>query len=394
MENNDIDKIFKEGLEQTLSNQYDENNWKALEERLGKKNNSRKILFFSLFASTVAACLLIVFVLNKNNPMINNSMENIVAKNHQIDSIIEEVQNELIIDTPASALANNNKVSTFDYTKPIRLPIPREEYALDSLKTSNQYSDENIKDENLSSYVTNTIRNNETNVTDTSSMVEILLPEMHTNIEDVPNESTLQGVDENKTRLKGSFTILAALDLTEVQGAGRQKVSEHIGVLYTHPLTKRLSMSSGVLYSRKKYESPYSFYRPEKPYVGSHPPTTVSAVCDVVSLPILVNYKIFHAKSYSITASSGLSSYFMTKEDYNFNYDGEGYEPYISNYTIKGKNQHYFGVADISVSFDRKINNKWSLGIRPFVQLPLTGIGYGRTNLQSKGVAVSFGIAP
>lgn len=26
------------------------------------------------------------------------------------------------------------------------------------------------------------------------------------------------------------------------------------------------------------------------------------------------------------------------------------------------------------------------------MQIPLTGIGYGRTNLQSRGVAVSFGI--
>jgi hypothetical protein len=111
-------------------------------------------------------------------------------------------------------------------------------------------------------------------------------------------------------------------------------------------------MSTGALYSRKKYESPYSFYKPENPYKGSHTPTDVSAVCDVLSVPILVNHKIFQAKSYTITASTGLSSYIMLKEKYDFTYTGEGYKSYNTSYTLNGKNQHYFGVADFSVSFD------------------------------------------
>lgn len=111
-------------------------------------------------------------------------------------------------------------------------------------------------------------------------------------------------------------------------------------------------MSTGALYSRKKYESPYSFYKPKNPYKGSHTPKDVSAVCDVLSVPILVNHKIFQAKSYTITASRGLSSYIMLKEKYDFTYTGEGYKSYNTSYTLKGKNQHYFGVADFSVSFD------------------------------------------
>ncbi|WP_262713894.1 hypothetical protein [Sphingobacterium cavernae] len=42
----------------------------------------------------------------------------------------------------------------------------------------------------------------------------------------------------------------------------------------------------------------------------------------------------------------------MLKEKYDFTYTGEGYKSYNTSYTLKGKNQHYFGVADFSVSFD------------------------------------------
>lgn len=92
-----------------------------------------------------------------------------------------------------------------------------------------------------------------------------------------------------------------------------------------------------------------------------------------------------------------MSSYFMLRERYNFEYTGNGdyyssYNQPYGSYEVKGENKHIMGIADFSISAEKKISDKINIGIRPFLKVPLTGIGYGRTKLESKGLAVTLGL--
>lgn len=187
---------------------------------------------------------------------------------------------------------------------------------------------------------------------------------------------------------RNSFALVAAPDLTSVQGAGSARLSTNLGLLYTYSMNKRWSASAGLLYARKNYTSPYSFYKPDIPNTSSYRPTDVRALCQVLSVPIGINFTALQKKNHTLQLNAGASTYFMLNEKYSMKYtNGNTHE-----YEFTGENQHYFGVADLSLTYLRRVNSHYSLGIRPFVQLPLQGIGYGNIPLQSQGLALIIGL--
>jgi len=93
-----------------------------------------------------------------------------------------------------------------------------------------------------------------------------------------------------------------------------------------------------------------------------------------------------------MSINTGISSYIMLNEKYK-QIDNEGAgAPKISVREIVNRNQHVFGVANLSISFNRKVSSNFNIGIQPFLKLPLTGLGEYGTRLRSAGVAVSLNI--
>ncbi|MNL09388.1 hypothetical protein D3C87_1301480 [compost metagenome] len=123
-------------------------------------------------------------------------------------------------------------------------------------------------------------------------------------------------------------------------------------------------------------------------------PSMVNAECDVIDIPLTANYTVLKNKKIKFNVSAGLSSYFMLKEKYTFEYGGSGNSENKRSavYEISGENQHIFGVADFSISLEKKVSDKINVGIKPFLKMPLTGIGYGRVDLESKGIALMVGV--
>ncbi len=161
-------------------------------------------------------------------------------------------------------------------------------------------------------------------------------------------------------------------------------------------MAKGLNVSVGATYAKKNYKSAYKFYTPSNPPELTQLPSNVSAVCDVIDVPLTASYTVLKSKKVKFNVSAGLSSYFMLKEKYTFDYAGGG--SYDGNqksavYEVSGENQHIFGVADFSISIEKKVNDKINVGVKPFVKLPLTGIGYGNVDLESKGVAFTLGVS-
>lgn len=219
------------------------------------------------------------------------------------------------------------------------------------------------------------------NTVESLSLPEIPVPSYAQPLEKLPRVHTPKP-------FRSSLALVAAPDLTSVQGAGTARFSTNVGLLYTYTFHKRWSASTGVLYARKNYASPYSFYQPDTPL--AYTPTDVRAVCQVLAVPLAINYTAWEKKNQSLQLTAGASTYFMLSEKYSMNYANN----YSHDYEFKGKNQHYFGVADLSFTYLRRVNKQYSLGIRPFVQLPLQGIGYGNIPLQSQGVALIIGLNP
>lgn len=179
----------------------------------------------------------------------------------------------------------------------------------------------------------------------------------------------------------------AAPDLTTVQQSGSSSLSGGVGLEASVFLTKKLSLTTGAAYAKKVYDSDFSMYNPNTAYVFSSEPTRVSANCDVIDIPINVNYKLYENYKSAITISTGLSSYLMLKEKYSYSYRDGKQGP--KSYQVSNQNQHYLGIANIGIEFQHKINGKLSLSAKPFMKIPLTDIGYGNARLSSTGISLT-----
>ncbi len=186
------------------------------------------------------------------------------------------------------------------------------------------------------------------------------------------------------------LSAMAAPDISSVPSGKSAKVSSNVGMLATYALGSKFSVTSGAVYAKKYYNSAGSYESAN--YPGTTADWEVKADCNVLDIPLNVNYKLMNKKKLSVSVNTGLSSYFMLKEKYQYVTDRPGQAEQVSNVEIDNQNQHIFGIANVSVSFDHKISDNLSVGVQPFAKLPLTGIGNNDVNLRSTGVSFSLNI--
>ncbi|RQO65284.1 hypothetical protein DBR43_31040 [Pedobacter sp. KBW06] len=179
-----------------------------------------------------------------------------------------------------------------------------------------------------------------------------------------------------------TLSIMAAPDISGTGANVSPKVSTNIGLLLTYPLSKKISLSTGVIYAKKLYNSA----GPAAINNGyGNQSWEVNADCRVLDIPLNVNYQVFKRKKLAISVNTGLSSYLMLNERYDLR---SGPDHNRSTLEISNENQHIFGITNLSLSLEQKVNSSLSIGIQPFVKLPLRGVGNYDVRLNSTGVSV------
>lgn len=388
MEKNKIDELFKKGLSDPKLD-FDEDHWQDMQSQLEIKSGKKKVRRLLILAITSAAAVAAAFFIidtnslnlekNDHSDIVNNDNPTTQEKStneHGIEDQMLQDQSELLFTEAAiKSLPSNDDLNTWrrtafievvDSENDIILPASYTEVAIPIIKPMTR-STEHFKP---------------SKETFTSITFEPTLP--------IPNQ-----YERNVPRdARSVLSVLAGPDLSSVKGSNQSSVSENVGLLYSYPVINRLSISLGATYAKKNYKSDYSLYSPANPPVLTQTPSMVNAECDVIDIPLTANYTVLQNKKIKFNVSAGLSSYFMLKEKYTFEYAGAGGLENKQNtvYEINGENQHIFGVADFSISLEKKVNDKINVGIKPFIKMPLTGIGYGRVDLESKGIALMVGV--
>ncbi|MBC6108947.1 hypothetical protein ACFOG5_13540 [Pedobacter fastidiosus] len=379
-EGRDIDKLFKDGLENP-DLPFNDLDWDNLEEKLHPKQKRRiiPIIWFAAVAG-IAAMLLVVFLFVKLDER-NTYTKAIVKGSIKKDSNL--IENNKVNRTTKDLLDNKDK-GLVAINKSVIDSGNNKEFHTYKIKTITDVFGKLIVEQKVNANIL-------ANVNYDLSLNSSIIPVQYKTEELIKSpgrtklDKAFSPVFKSKPRLV--LSILAAPDLTSVQSSGKSALSGSFGAELTLFLTKRLSITSGAAYAKKIYDSDFSLYRPNSTYVFNVNPTNVHANCDVIDIPLNVNYKVFDNNRNSITVSTGLSSYLMLKEKYSYTY-GEAYQKPL-DYEVKNQNQHYLGIANVGVEFQHKINNNLSISARPFMKIPLTDIGYGNSKLSSTGVAVS-----
>jgi hypothetical protein len=182
-----------------------------------------------------------------------------------------------------------------------------------------------------------------------------------------------------------ALSFVASPDVNSVKGFSQNKVGTNAGLLLTVGVARKWSVTTGAIYADKPYLTDFANYATT--YKFSTNPQSVSASCVVLDIPINVGYQVYNKGVNKFSLGTGLSSYFMLRENYTFNYAG-GYPGGPATYNVRNRNQHIMGVLNLNATYQREISSKFGVAVQPYYKIPLTGIGVGQVNLKSAGVAV------
>jgi len=194
---------------------------------------------------------------------------------------------------------------------------------------------------------------------------------------------------------KFALSVFVAPDINGVNKiANGGQTGSNFGLQFSMQLSRKLSISSGAFYAVKPYQTNTGNYTPstqgwwKTKFGTTGKPDNVAANCEVLDIPLNINYQLFRKAGNSLSVGSGLSSYFMLRETYHFTFD----DPSINStkFEINNRNQHLLGVVNLNATYERKVNSRIGLLIQPYLKLPVSKIGFGQVDLQSAGVAVGL----
>ena len=361
---NEIDELFKRSLAEP-DIPFNELHWEKMEDKLNAARSRRLVPIWLKTAGGIAAAVLIVllFVLPEKQNIIQEHKITKQSGNQQHPSVLHpasEIDSTLTAKVVVVARNAGKRLRSTDESGS-GVQLPQLVSPLAPVQLAEQFA---------------------SIIIDTTHLVT-RLPAQTSTFTKKQVESIV------KTGSPFVLSIIAAPDISSSPRNLGAKLSKNIGVLGSYAVSKRLSFTTGVVYAIKRYD-----YGGES--IGSYGKFSkswkIDADCRVLDIPLNVNYQLFSKGNNAISINTGISSYIMLNEKYK-QIDNEGAgAPKISVSEIVNRNQHVFGVANLSISFNRKVSSNLNIGIQPFLKLPLTGLGEYDTRLRSAGVAVSLNI--
>lgn len=162
-----------------------------------------------------------------------------------------------------------------------------------------------------------------------------------------------------------------------------------LGAGLDYAISNRLYVQSGLIWSRKVYKTAGDEYTaPADFWYYNASPEYALGQCAVMEIPINLRYDIITKPKHKIFISSGLSSYVMLSEDYEFFYKENYYQPTM--YSIQNSGTHFMSIFNVSFGVEYWLNPELAVQAEPLARIPLEGIGYGKVNLLTKGLNISF----
>jgi len=221
--------------------------------------------------------------------------------------------------------------------------------------------------------------------TDTSSIMENVLSE-----QPIKNSTDSLLSKNKKAKNTFSFAITAGMDATTVKFRYADKANASGGIMIGYHLNNNWSIHTGGLYTRKNYKMDGSdFKAPAGSWVANYKLETVDGFCNMWEIPLLLRYTFDSKTKTSAFVSSGLSSYLMTRENYNYFYYYNG-NPVRRNANYPNGKTHMFSIWKLSGGWVRNTGKNSSFIVEPFANIPLSGLGFGSVRLSSFGVNFSY----
>lgn len=184
-----------------------------------------------------------------------------------------------------------------------------------------------------------------------------------------------------------ALSVIGSSEFNRAGSAQQTSAGYNFGLIFSVEPIKKFTISTGVSYSSKPYSLPFDDYHTA--YKLKYSPDYVQADCRLLDIPINIGYQFYNQHRNKISVGTGLSSYIMMHERYNYEYDTPS--PTASTgYTVKNNGKYLFSIMNFEVTYQRQINSKVGISLQPFLKIPLSNIGYSQVKIETAGVAVGL----
>ena len=209
-------------------------------------------------------------------------------------------------------------------------------------------------------------------------------------------DSSITGLTKSEKKTKKGFgnnfaiNLSLGADMSYVSLKNPGKITLLYGAGLSYTFAKRFTVRTGFYVSKKIYSAtPAQYNNTIYPNL-----TNIDANCLVYQIPVSIGYNFWARKKHNWFGNIGLTSLLMKKEVYDYEYKPASGQPYYYKRTVDDKNQHYFSVLSLSAGYNYALNKRFSISAEPFVNLPLSGIGFGKIKLNSAGILLSLSVKP
>lgn len=192
----------------------------------------------------------------------------------------------------------------------------------------------------------------------------------------------------SKRKNSFSLTLLAGPDISNVKFSSMGNLGLMAGIQANYYFAERWSISTGLNYTKKYYKArPQDFTA--KGSMLYYDIESIEGNCAMWDIPLNLRYDFSVKPGRRTFVSAGISSYLMTREDYDYYYTYNGYRG-SKNWNTDSNSNYLFSVINLSVGREWQIGKKLSLQAEPYLKMPVRGIGNGNIRLNSYGVLLGL----
>jgi hypothetical protein len=197
-------------------------------------------------------------------------------------------------------------------------------------------------------------------------------------------------ITKRKTSKEWSIAIMGGVDESTVKLRYAYDPGYNIGIMTGYHFSKKLSIHTGAIYTQKNYKiAGADFTAPKGSWLSYINLQTVEGYCRMWEVPLLLRYTLSSTDKKSFFLSTGLSSYFMSVENYEYAYLYNG-QPMVRNSNYNSSDTRILSIAHLSAGFENRIGKQLFLLVEPYAKIPLGGIGLGNIKLSSFGINFSI----
>ncbi len=197
---------------------------------------------------------------------------------------------------------------------------------------------------------------------------------------------------QNNSRF--SIGLLTGIDKSSVHNVSDNNFGYSVGLTGQYNISKRWSVSTGLIYTKKEYTAAGDDYHPPKHYWTYYVDLKkVSGDCQMLEIPLNVRYNINQNTKSQWFASAGLSTYFMMNQNYRYYYYFTGM-PSERDWNRSDDTTHLLSIVNLSAGFEKSISRTLSIQAEPYLKIPLSGMGFGQMDINSYGLYLTLKYSP